>query len=283
MSVCAVKRAFVIGHPVAHSRSPLLHGHWLDQLGIPGTYEAIDISPADLSGFLRTFGGEGFAGGNVTIPHKEAAFRLLEEATPAARRLGAVNTVWLEEGRVVGHNTDGEGFLASLDEGVGTGWRSDVQSALVVGAGGAARAIVAALVDIGLPQVLLCNRTEERAVRLVGLGPEVISVVAWDDRNAMLEHADLLVNTTQCGMKGHPALDIDVSRLPAHATVADIVYVPLETPLLAAARRQGLRAVGGLGMLMHQAVPGFARWFGQSPSVTAELRALLEADVRRGT
>lgn len=278
-----MKRAFVIGHPIGHSRSPLLHGHWLDRLGIRGSYEAIDVPPAELSGFMRSFGDAGFIGGNVTIPHKEEAFRLVDATTLAARRLGAVNTVWLEEGRLIGHNTDGEGFLASLDEGVGAGWRSEVQSVLVLGAGGAARAVVAALVDVGVPQILLCNRTEERANQLVALGPDVISVVAWDDRNTMLEHADLLVNTTQCGMKGHPALDIEVARLPSHAIVADIVYVPLETPLLARARRRGLSAVGGLGMLIYQAVPGFARWFGHTPSVTAELRALLEADVRRAT
>ena len=276
----AVTRAFVIGHPIAHSRSPLIHGHWLERLSIPGSYERIDVPPAEVERFIAGFPAEGFAGGNVTIPHKEAAFRLVAAATPRARRLGAVNTLWLEDGVLMGDLTDGDGFLASVDEEVGRGWPESVGTALVVGAGGAARAIVRALLDAGIGRIVVTNRTAERAAELVGFDPARVSALPWADRDEALAAADLLVNTTQCGMTGQPPLALAVGRLPPHAIVADIVYVPLETPLLADARRAGLRTVGGLGMLVHQAVPGFARWFGQTPAVTPDLRALVEAHVR---
>jgi shikimate dehydrogenase len=274
------RRAFVIGHPIAHSRSPLIHGHWLERYGITGSYERIDVPPADLPAFLSSFGRSGFTGGNVTIPHKETALRLVAEATPRARRLGSVNTLWREGDRVLADTTDGEGFLASLADTVGPGWADGLGQALVMGAGGAARAIVGALIDKGVPRIVIANRTEARAHELARFAPDRIDVVPWQDLGDALPRADLLVNTTQCGMKGQPALDIDTARLPVRAIVADIVYVPLETDLLRSARARDLQVVDGLGMLLHQAVPGFERWFGLRPAVTRELRALVEADIR---
>ena len=276
-----MKRAFVVGHPIAHSRSPLIHGHWLEQLRIPGSYERIDVPPGALQDFLRGLPDSGYAGGNVTVPHKEAAFGLVAATTPHASRLGAVNTVWLEGARLIGDNTDGQGFAASLSEAIGPGWPDEVGTALVLGAGGAARAIVCALADCGVRHIVVANRTAARAGELVALAPDRIAVTHWADLDGELRGTDLLVNTTMCGMKGQPPLEIDLDPLPRHAIVADIVYVPLETPLLATARLRGLRVVGGLGMLLHQAVPGFARWFGATPEVTPELRALLAADVER--
>lgn len=275
-------RAFVSGHPLGHSRSPLIHGHWLAKLGISGSYERVEVAPDAFPDFLRGLRERGYVGGNVTLPHKETAFRLVDDATDAARRLGAVNTVWLDpDGRLVGHNTDGHGFAASLDEQAGPGWERGVATALVLGAGGAARAIVAALLDRGLPGIVVANRTEARARDIVALDPGRVRAVAWAQVDAALGGADLLVNTTQLGMIGQPPLDVDLAAMPDAAIVADIVYVPLETPLLAAARRRGLMVVDGLGMLLHQAVPGFAAWFGRTPSVDAGLRALVEVDLGR--
>ena len=274
-------RAFVAGHPVGHSRSPLIHGHWLGTFGIDGSYERVDVAPGAFPDFLRGLRDHGYVGGNVTLPHKEAAFRLVDELTEAARRLGAVNTVWLApDGRLVGHNTDGLGFTASLDEQAGPDWEREVATALVLGAGGAARAVVAALLDRGLRAVAVANRTETRAQDLVALDPARVRAVAWPLLGPALREAGLLVNTTQLGMDGQPPLDVDPGALPDAAIVADIVYVPLETPLLAAARRRGLRTVDGLGMLLHQAVPGFAAWFGRTPRVDTVLRARIEADLR---
>ena len=274
-------RAFVIGHPIAHSRSPLIHGHWLNRLGIAGSYERIDVPPDRLGEFLLGLPASGYAGGNVTVPHKEAAFGLVGEATRLAGRLRAVNTVWVEAGRLLGDNTDGQGFVASLAEAVGPGWQDEVGTALILGAGGAARAILCALADCGVRRILVANRTEARAGEVAALAPGAATVLPWADLARALRRTDLVVNTTVCGMKGQPPLDIDLAPLSTDAIVADIVYVPLETPLLAAARRRGLRAVDGLGMLLHQAVPGFARWFGATPEVAPELRALLAADVER--
>jgi shikimate dehydrogenase len=274
-------RAFVIGHPIAHSRSPLIHGHWLKRHGIEGSYERINVAPGALPGFLEQVRAGGFRGGNVTIPHKEVAYRLVDEATTRARRLGAVNTLWLEGERLLGDNTDGEGFLASVAGSVGLGWAEQVHSALVLGAGGAARAIVGALLDAGVPRITVANRTEARARDLVAFSPDRIRVLPWDALPEGLAETGLLVNATQCGMKGQPRLELDSSLLPPDAIVGDIVYVPLETELLASARARGLRIVDGLGMLLHQAVPGFERWFGIRPEVTAELRAIIEADIRR--
>lgn len=272
-------RAFVIGHPVGHSRSPLIHGHWLREHGLPGSYERIDVAPADLPVFLASLAERGLAGGNVTIPHKEAAFLAVDEASPAARRLGAVNTLWREGGRLHGDNTDVTGFVADLDQRLGADWSRDLGTALVLGAGGAARAVIAGLLDRGLETVLVANRTLARAEEPRSLDPARVRPLPWAAIEESLGHVGLLVNTTSLGMAGQPSLDIDIRGLPPAAVVADIVYVPLETPLLAAARERGLRAVDGLGMLLHQAVPGFARWFGVTPRVTPELRALIAADI----
>jgi shikimate dehydrogenase len=222
-------------------------------------------------------------GGNVTIPHKEAAFRAVAAATERARRLGAVNTLWIEDGRLAGDNTDGLGFAASLDEVAGPGWAEAARTALVIGAGGAARAVAGALIDRGVERVLVANRTPARAAEVAALDPARIAVVPWEEREARLAGVGLLVNAASLGMTGQPPLDLALDRLPGTAIVADIVYVPLETPLLAAARARGLRAVDGLGMLLHQAAPGFARWFGVRPAVTPALRARVVADVEGRT
>jgi len=276
-----VTKAFVVGHPIAHSRSPLIHGHWLAEHGIPGTYVRIDVAPGAFPEFLRTLRENGLAGGNVTIPHKEAAFALVDELTPRARKIGAVNTVSFgADGRLWGDNTDAPGFIAHLDQSLGADWPERTGgTALVLGAGGAARAIVVGLIERGVTRVRVANRTPARAEALVALDPERVAALAWDDLPAALPGTGLLVNTTSLGMAGHGALDLDLTPLPATAAVADIVYVPLETPLLAAARARGLPAVDGLGMLLHQAVPGFERWFGVRPAVTPALRRHIVADL----
>ena len=274
-------RAFVVGHPIAHSRSPLIHGHWLAEFGIEGSYERVDVPPEDFPHFLSTLRERGFSGGNVTIPHKEAAFALAEVLTPRAERIGAVNTLFFDRhGRLTGDNTDAPGFIAHLDQSLGPDWtgRGD-GSALVLGAGGAARAIVVGLLERGLAHVHVANRTPSRAVSLEALDPARVSALPWDGLDGVLARAGLLVNTTSLGMAGHPPLELDLDSLHAEATVADIVYVPLETPLLAAARARGLAAIDGLGMLLHQAAPGFERWFGRKPTVTPALRARILADL----
>jgi shikimate dehydrogenase len=276
-------RAFVVGHPIAHSRSPLIHGHWLAEHGIDGTYERIDVAPEAFPAFLADLRVAGFAGGNVTIPHKEAAFGLVESLTPRAEKIGAVNTLFFDGAeRLCGDNTDAPGFIAHLDQSLGLGWVAQGPgTALVLGAGGAARAIVVGLLERGLTRIWVANRTLARAEALVELDPARVEAVTWLDLPAALARTGLLVNTTSLGMVGHPPLDIDLIDLPEDAAVADIVYAPLETPLLAAARARGLRTVDGLGMLLHQAVPGFARWFRVTPSVTPELRARIVADLNR--
>ncbi|WP_425324690.1 shikimate dehydrogenase [Methylobacterium soli] len=274
-------RAFVVGHPIAHSRSPLIHGHWLAEHGISGTYERIDVAPEGFSDFVRGLPAAGFAGGNVTIPHKEAAFRLADALTPRAEKIGAVNTLVVgPDGRIRGDNTDAPGFIAHLDQSLGADWPEAAGgTALILGAGGAARAIVVGLAERGVSRILIANRTRGRAEALVALEPTRARSVAWADLPRLLPESGLLVNTTSLGMAGQPALDLDLGALPKRAAVADIVYVPLETPLLAAARARGLAAVDGLGMLLHQAVPGFEAWFGRRPQVTEALRARIVADL----
>ncbi len=265
--------AGVIGWPVAHSRSPLLHGTWLKRHGIDGAYLPLPIRPEDFAACVAALARMGFVGANVTIPHKEAAFALCDEVAPSARRAGAVNTLVFRDGRMVGSNTDGVGFMANLRA---HGVDPAAGPALVLGAGGAARAIGAALLDAGVV-VHFCNRTEDRAARLaatIGGG-----VIGWEDRAAALGDHALVINTTSLGMAGHQSLTLDLARAPAGLAVADIVYVPLETPLLAAARARGLRAVEGLGMLLHQAVPGFAAWFGVTPVVDEALYRVVASDL----
>ncbi|WP_375456163.1 shikimate dehydrogenase [uncultured Methylobacterium sp.] len=275
-----MRRAFVVGYPVAHSRSPLIHGHWLGRHGIAGVYERVAVAPEDFAAFVRGLPASGFAGGNVTIPHKEAAFALADALTPRASAIGAVNTLIVEaDGTVTGDNTDAPGFTAHLDHSLGAGWPERAGSALVLGAGGAARAIVVGLAERGLARIRVANRTRARAEAVAALAPGLASAVAWAEVARLLPETGLLVNTTSLGMAGHPPLAIDLAGLPAHAAVADIVYVPLETPLLAAARARGLAAVDGLGMLLHQAVPGFGAWFGVRPAVTEALRREIVADL----
>lgn len=273
-------KAFVVGHPIAHSRSPLIHGHWLTEHSIDGSYERLDVAPADFPDFLRALPDSGFAGGNVTIPHKEAAFALVDTLTPRAERIGAVNTLVVEGGRLRGDNTDAPGFCAHLDHSLGPDWPGR-GGAVILGAGGAARAIVVGLAERGLTCIRVANRTRGRAEAVAALAPGVAEALDWGDLPAAMREAGLLVNTTSLGMKGQPPLALDLAPLPAGGAVADIVYAPLETPLLAAARARGLAAVDGLGMLLHQAVPGFAAWFGVRPEVTPDLRAAIVADLVR--
>lgn len=269
------KLAAVMGWPVAHSASPRLHGYWLERLGIDGAYVPLAVRPEDFVDALRMLPRLGFAGANVTVPHKEAALAAVDEAEPLARSIGAVNTVVVRpDGTLEGRNTDGFGFMESLRTGA-PGWHPRRKPAVVIGAGGASRAVCVALLDAGVPQIYLVNRTAARAAGLAeALGEEII-VVPWSERAAALGHAALLVNTTTLGMRGQPPLDLDLGALPADAVVADIVYVPSVTPLLAAAAARGNPVVDGLGMLIHQARPGFEAWFGVAPEVTPELRAFV--------
>jgi len=262
--------AGITGWPVAHSRSPLLHGTWIARLGLDAAYVPLPIRPENFARAIRGLADSGFRGLNVTIPHKEAAFAVCDGVSPRALRAGAVNTLVFRDGRIEGDCTDGFGFLASLD-----GFCPTVGPAVILGAGGAARAVAAALLDAGCPRLTLVNRTPARAEALAkALGGPV------DVRDtAPLGGAALLVNTTSLGMAGQPPLEIDLAPLPPHAVVADIVYVPLETPLLAAARARGLRGSDGLGMLLHQARPGFEAWFGIMPEVDEGLRRIVAADI----
>ena len=273
-------RAFVVGHPIAHSRSPLIHAHWLERYRLPGTYERIDVPPEGLAGFLRSFAGQGFAGGNVTIPHKEAAFSGVDRRTARAERLRAVNTLWVEDGAIWGDNTDILGFVAHLDQSLGRGWERGVETALVIGAGGAARAVAAGLLDRAVARVLIANRTPEKSRDLAAdlADPRVVPLPFGAIPDAVAG-AGLVVNTTSLGMAGQPPLDLDLAGAGDRTVVADVVYVPLTTPLLAAAAGRGLRTVDGLGMLLHQAAPGFARWFGVTPEVTPALRDIIAADI----
>jgi shikimate dehydrogenase len=271
------RRACVIGHPVAHSRSPLILGYWLREHKIDGDYVREDVPLATIGSFLDRL-GETYVGANVTIPHKEAAFAKLKHPDPVARALGAANTLWFENGALSGTNTDVHGFLAHLDASL-SGWERRTATALVLGAGGASRSVVYALLERGVGRVTIVNRTRARAEALAErFGPRV-TVADLASISKALATADLLVNTTSLGMKGQPPLELDLAPLKKTAAVYDIVYVPLETPLLAAARARGNPVIDGLGMLLHQAVPGFERWFGVRPIVTPALRLLLLADL----
>jgi shikimate dehydrogenase len=275
-------RACVVGWPIAHSRSPLIHSYWLQSLGIDGLYEKAAVPVSQFAEFAEGVGRRGLIGANVTAPHKEAAFAACDWLTANAADLGAVNTLWREGGRLCGDNTDVAGFLANLDEQA-PGWREKTNNAVVLGAGGAARAIIRGLLSSGIDRVQIVNRSKNRAERLASQLAPRVSSADWSALPHLLAAADLLVNTSSLGMVGAPPLEIDLAPLDARAIVADIVYVPLATPLLEAARSCGLRTVEGLGMLLHQAAPGFERWFGVRPEVTPELRALIEADVLRSS
>lgn len=270
--------AGVIGWPVSHSRSPRLHNYWLQAFAIDGVYVPLAVEPARVERAIRALPALGFAGTNVTLPHKEAAFRAVDNVDEVARRIGAVNTIVAgASGSLHGSNTDAFGFVEALRARV-PGWSLSAP-AVVIGAGGAARAVLVALQDLGAAEIRLVNRTHERAVALVeALGPP-LRAVPWTEREEALRGAALLVNTTTLGMTGTPPLELRLDALPADAVVNDIVYVPLETPLLAAAAARGNVVVDGLEMLLHQARPGFAAWFGRQPEVTDELRAYMRRDL----
>ena len=276
----AAKLAGVMGWPVHHSRSPRLHGYWLEHYGIDGTYVPLPVHPDRLEQALRALPVLGFRGSNLTIPHKEAALAIVDEVTETARRVGAVNTVLVgDDDRLIGDNTDGFGFMASLlaEE---TSWHAVAGPAVLLGAGGAARAIAVALIDAAVPELRLVNRTRERAERLANdlraMSEDTeIMTLSWEERENALKDANLLANTTSLGMDGQPSLEICIDQLPAAALVTDIVYAPLETGLLAAARERRNPVVDGLGMLLHQGRPGFSAWFGVEPAVTDELRRVV--------
>jgi shikimate dehydrogenase len=270
------RAACLIGWPAAHSRSPLIHHYWLRTLGIEGGYNIEAVPPEGLAEFVLRLSAHGFVGANVTLPHKERALAL-SVPDARARAVGAANTLWYESGELRSTNTDIEGFINNLDA-CARDW-DKIDDALVLGAGGSSRAVVFGLVERGIKRVHLANRTPARARALADQFGQTVHPIAWDTIDEVLPRAGLLVNTTSLGMHGQPALEIDASLLPAHAIVADLVYVPLETPLLAAARARGLKTADGLGMLLHQAVRGFELWFGKRPEVTPELRALVEADL----
>jgi len=277
-AVTKPRAACLIGWPAAHSRSPLIHHYWLRTLGIEGGYNIEAVPPEGFAEFVLHLAAHGFVGANVTIPHKERALALSVPDT-RARAVGAANTLWYDGDELRSTNTDIEGFINNLDA-CAPGW-DGVEDALVLGAGGSSRAVVFGLIERGIKRVHLANRTLERARALADRFGASVHPVAWEAIGDLLPSAGLLVNTTSLGMHGQPALEIDVGLLPSHAVVADLVYVPLETPLLAAARSRGLRTADGLGMLLHQAVRGFELWFGQRPEVTSKLRDLVEADLTK--
>ena len=269
----------VIGWPVKHSRSPLIHRYWLERYGIAGDYRREAVAPEDFAAFVQNLAARGYVGANVTLPHKEAALAL-SAADARARAVGAANTLYLDGDLLRSTNTDVEGFIGNLDAAA-PGWDRGLRRAVVLGAGGGARAVLFGLLERGVEEILLVNRTREKAVALAAaFGPRV-APHGWDDPAAALEGCGLLVNTTSLGMAGQPPLAIDLAPLAQEAVVADLVYVPLKTDLLAQAQARGLATADGLGMLLHQAVRGFELWFGRRPEVTAELRALVEADLTK--
>jgi shikimate dehydrogenase len=274
-----IRAACIVGWPVGHSRSPVIHNYWLKLHGIAGEYRREAVPPEQFADFLKNLGAAGYAGANVTVPHKHAALAL-SAPDERAQKVGAANTLWFEGSVLRSTNTDVEGFLNNLDASA-PDWHRNLSRAVVLGAGGAARAVVYGLLARGVDCIMVANRTGGRAESLCRDFGERVRPVPWDERNALLADAALLVNATTLGMEHGPALPLDISRLPGHAVVADLVYVPLLTPLARAAKARGLRTADGVGMLLHQAVRGFALWFGKKPQVTAELRTLVEADLAR--
>ncbi|WP_170588128.1 shikimate dehydrogenase [Ruegeria arenilitoris] len=269
--------AGVIGHPIAHSRSPALHGYWLKTYGLPGHYVPMDVAPADLETVLRSLPKAGFVGANVTVPHKEAAMRLADHVSDRASVIGAANTLMFRaDGAIHADNTDGYGFMQNLRAGA-PDWVPQDGPAVVFGAGGAARAVLQALAEAGVPEILLTNRTRSRADHLKEEFGQRITVVDWVQAGNVIENAELVVNTTSLGMQGQPELRVPLDGLQPGTVVTDLVYTPLKTHLLEQAEAAGCTVVDGLGMLLHQAVPGFERWFGLRPEVTEETRAAVLA------
>jgi shikimate dehydrogenase len=276
-----IRAACIIGWPVEHSRSPLIHNYWLKHYGVAGEYRREAVPPGQFADFLTNLSARGYVGANVTVPHKEAALAL-SQPDDRARAVGAANTLWFDGGTLCSTNTDVEGFLDNLDA-IAPGWDADLRKAVVLGAGGAARAVIYGLVLRGVAEIVVVNRTPDRADSLRKQFGDRMHAVRWDERDALLVDAGLLVNATTLGMEHQPRLRLEIGRLPGHAIVADLVYAPLRTSLMTAAQARGLRTADGLGMLLHQAVRGFALWFGQKPEVTAELRRLVEADLAPST
>lgn len=273
-----IPRAGIVGWPVSHSRSPILHGYWLRKYAIAGSYERIPIAPENFAETFRALGSQGYAGVNVTIPHKQAAMACCDELDDIAKRLGAVNTIRIKDGRFYGSNTDGFGFIENLRQGA-PDWKPQAGPAVIIGAGGAARAVIAALCDAGVKHLYLFNRTQTRADRLAAdLGGPIIPQ-DWADLPGALGDCALLVNCSSLGMAGQPPLEISLQNLHPRAYVTDLVYTPLITPLLHSAAARGNPTIDGLGMLIHQARPGFAAWFGIMPEADDTLRNLLLADI----
>jgi len=275
----STRAACVVGWPIKHSRSPLIHGFWIRKHGLDADYRREAVEPEAFADFIRNLPARGYVGANITIPHKEMALEL-SEPDDRARAVGAANTLWLDGGRLRSTNTDVEGFTANLDDAV-PGWAARPGEALVLGAGGSARAVVYGLIERGIGTINVVNRTIDRANELQRRFGTVVRPAEWDALPNLLSNAGLLVNTTSLGMTGQPPLGIDLKSLPVHAVVTDLVYAPLKTSLLAAAEARGLAIADGLGMLLHQAVRGFELWFGVRPQVTAELRKLVENDLTK--
>lgn len=265
------KLAGVMGWPVAHSRSPVIHNHWITEHGLKGAYVLLPVQPTQVETALRSLPVLGFAGCNLTIPHKVAALNIVDRVDPLAQRIGAINTMIVEQdGSLTGKNTDGFGYIQSLRDAQ-PAWQADTGPATVLGAGGAARAVIVSLIDSGAREIRLTNRSWAKAHDMAQEFGGPVRAIPWEDRHDALAGAALLVNTTNQGMHGEAALDLRLDQLPAQALVSDIIYVPLETPLLAAARLRGHVTVNGLGMLLNQAKPAFSAWFGVEPAVTPGL------------
>jgi shikimate dehydrogenase len=273
-----MKRACVIGWPIEHSRSPMIHGYWIKRYGIAGEYTRQAVRPGEVAPFLARLAAAGFAGCNVTVPHKEAAFAAARRHHASAVAVGAANTLWLEDGVLCAANTDTYGYIAHLDASA-PDWRRRDGPVSILGAGGTARTLVFGFLEGGVSEVRLAARTVARGEEIVRHFGGRVRVLGWDERHRAAEGARLIVNTTTLGMNGVGSPEIDLSRVAADCIVSDVVYVPLETPFLAEARARGLVTVDGLGMLLHQAVPGFEKWFGVRPEVTAELRDILVRDI----
>ncbi len=271
--------AGVMGWPVMHSRSPMLHNHWFAKHGLAGTYLPLAVQPDGIGPALRALQPLGFAGCNLTIPHKETALAFMDEIDPQARRIGAISCVVVcPDGTLRGSNNDGFGYIEGILEAA-PDWRADAGPIVVMGAGGGARAVTLSLADRGAREIRVINRSPERAHGLAREFGAPLKAVAWDERHDALEDAAMVVNTTSQGMVGQDPLDLSLAKLPKHALVSDIVYIPKETPLLREARARGNRTVNGLGMLLHQGRPAFRDWFGVTPDVTRELRAMMEATI----
>ena len=273
-----MKRACVIGWPISHSRSPIIHNYWLRQYGIEGSYSKEPVKPEDLHAFLQSLETQGLRGCNVTVPHKEAAFAASAIRDPSAVAVNAANTLWLENGQLACANTDTYGFMANLDASA-PDWRQSAGHIVVLGAGGSARAVVYGFLEAGMSDVRVFNRSVDRAAQIALHFGERVGAFPWNVRNEHLSEAAVIVNTTTLGMNGIGSPGVDLARAQKDTVVADLVYAPLETEFLKAARANGLTVVDGLGMLLHQAVPGFEKWFGVRPTVTPELYDLVAQDI----